>query len=204
MFVAALTVSSAHFIRLGNSQDTEHALEQAEEILKHFSHRTWQGKRYGLIIKKLSKSAKDYALAMERKERLARKTAMPELFSFNPPVPNSVPENNTSAVASEHNTVRNQSEDSTGFLHDHPTHTTEEALHMGETLLSYNSITDPSFWNSLQHENLWLPELYTTSSDILPPFQDGGNISWTETLSASRHDNAQSDMNNFDRVWGLD
>lgn len=85
VFVAALTVCSAYFGQLGNSKDAERAIQQADEILTHFGKHSRQGRRYGIILKKLSKAAVGYLQAVNQKERSSRNITMPELFRLNRP-----------------------------------------------------------------------------------------------------------------------
>ncbi|KAF2012454.1 hypothetical protein BU24DRAFT_411825 [Aaosphaeria arxii CBS 175.79] len=82
VFVASVTLCSAHAGRLGRMSDNEQAIQQAEAILKYFAKHTRQGRRYGRILQKLYSSARDYVKAIENKERHARSISMPELFSL--------------------------------------------------------------------------------------------------------------------------
>lgn len=82
-FVSALTICSAYFGRLGNLSENEHAIQQADEVLKHFTRNSPQARRYSLILTKLSKAALDYVSHLEHKQRVARNRLMPELFRLN-------------------------------------------------------------------------------------------------------------------------
>lgn len=83
-FVAALTVCSAYFGRLGLPEECEHAIQQADEILDHFVHNSPQAKRYRLILEKLSRAAVDYVKHLEQKNRAANNKLMPEIFRLHP------------------------------------------------------------------------------------------------------------------------
>ncbi|KAH8821928.1 hypothetical protein F5884DRAFT_107910 [Xylogone sp. PMI_703] len=82
-FVAALTVCSAYFSRLGDFEECKHAIQQANEVLQHFSRNSLQARQYNIILKKLSRAALDHVKALERKERADRPILMPELFRLN-------------------------------------------------------------------------------------------------------------------------
>ncbi|KUL82827.1 hypothetical protein ZTR_09615 [Talaromyces verruculosus] len=79
-FVSALTICSAYFGQLGNLNENEYAIQQADEVLKHFTRNSPQARRYSLILTKVSKAALDYVKYLEHKERVARNRLMPELF----------------------------------------------------------------------------------------------------------------------------
>ncbi|KAH8805406.1 hypothetical protein F5884DRAFT_678776 [Xylogone sp. PMI_703] len=83
-FVASLTVCSAYFGRLGALKECEHAIQQADEVLQHFSKNSPQARRYSMILKKLSKTAIDHVKRLESKEHASRNNLMPELFRLNP------------------------------------------------------------------------------------------------------------------------
>ncbi|RFU34091.1 hypothetical protein B7463_g2243, partial [Scytalidium lignicola] len=83
-FVAALTVCSAYFGRLGALKECERAIQQADEVLQHFSRNSPQARRYNMILKKLSRAALDHVKSLEYKEREYQNILMPELFRLNP------------------------------------------------------------------------------------------------------------------------
>jgi hypothetical protein len=83
-FVAALTVCSAYFGRLGVVEDYERAIQQVDEILQHFARNSPQARRNSLILKKLSKVALDYVKRLEHKGQAIQDILMPELFRLNP------------------------------------------------------------------------------------------------------------------------
>lgn len=83
--MSALTVCSAYFGQLGGLKEMEQAIQQADELLKYYTNHSPQAKRYGLILKKLSKAAIDCLKAMEDRERLMRNIVMPQLFKLNAP-----------------------------------------------------------------------------------------------------------------------
>lgn len=81
--MSALTVCSAYFGQLGNLNENEYAIQQADEVLKHFTKNSPQARRYSLILTKVSKAALDYVKYLEHKQRAARNRLMPELFRLN-------------------------------------------------------------------------------------------------------------------------
>lgn len=78
--MSALTICSAYFGQLGNLNENEYAIQQADEVLKHFTRNSPQARRYSLILTKVSKAALDYVKYLEHKQRVARNRLMPELF----------------------------------------------------------------------------------------------------------------------------
>ena len=82
-FVAALTICSAYFGRLGVLEEYGHVIQQADEILRFFARNSPQAKHYSLILKTLSKATLDYVKHLEHSEQAAQNTLMPELFRLN-------------------------------------------------------------------------------------------------------------------------
>ncbi|KAK6373652.1 hypothetical protein LTS17_008145 [Exophiala oligosperma] len=102
VFVSALTICSAYFGRIGNLCEMEKSIQQADEILAHFSKHSRQGKRYGLILKQLSKAAAGHLQSMKQRERQARSIMMPELFRLNLPASKGAPYTSTRTFGQSH------------------------------------------------------------------------------------------------------
>ena len=83
-FVAALTVCSAYFGRLGVLEECERAIQQADEVLRHFARNSPQAKRYGLILEKLSRAAICHVKRIGYREPAPQNKLMPELFRLKP------------------------------------------------------------------------------------------------------------------------
>jgi hypothetical protein len=92
--VSALTVCSAYFGRIGNLHETERAIQQADEVLTYFARYSRQGKRYGLILKKLSNAAVDYHQSLKQRHSKSRNIRMPEMFRLNLPLSGLVSDSN--------------------------------------------------------------------------------------------------------------
>lgn len=90
--MSALTVCSAYFGQLGNLNENEYAIQQADDVLKHFTRNSPQARRYSLILTKVSKAALDYVKYLEHKQRVARNRLMPELFRLNTAQSENVPD----------------------------------------------------------------------------------------------------------------
>lgn len=200
VFVAALTVCSAPLSSLGNSGDTDWAIQQAEEILDHFASYTWQGKRYGFIIKKLSKTAKDYAQALEKMRHSSRNTAMPEIFSLNRAVSGKL----NDAMGSADLTWglgRKAQYDPRGFSHVTSTYTAENEIQMGETIVSNSGITEPSFWAI---SPLWPPANYGSAADIFQTCKNKHDDSTTDSfLTSAIQSSFILDAERSSYIWGL-
>ena len=168
--MASLNIASAHVGRLGNVADNERAYQQAEEILAHFARHTRQGKRYGHILSRLYKAAKDYVTAIERKERRSRNIAMPALFSLGDK------NQQTNGI----NEMRSQET----CLPGSPFGQEPRPMPMAEFQPSSNSEASPSddpvhhleplLWGPSGPDGQWLTMDYATITDIIDSF--GGEI----------------------------
>jgi hypothetical protein len=201
IFVASLTVCSAHFGRLRDSADTEMAIQQAEEILKHFSRHTKQGKRYGLILKRLSKAARDYVRATEQRERLARNIAMPELFSLK--VSGSRGPRTSSASQPTWDLLPHKEPqvNSAQKLCPVPrfpidSRTTEETSALP---LEDIGFTDPILWS---RDQIMLGD-YTSISDILRSFNDNDLLTTDALTGEETCGGGNVALEDMDYIWGL-
>ena len=60
-------------------------MQQADELLTYFACHSRQGKRYGLIVKKLTRAAVEYHESLQQRQPNTRSLKMPEIFRLNPP-----------------------------------------------------------------------------------------------------------------------
>jgi hypothetical protein len=173
VFVAALIICSSHFSRLTSSRDIDSEIQRAQKILEHFARHTSQGKRYGLIIEKLSQAAKDYIQDLEKKDQSSQSMSMPELFSLHrPSAQGAQPNLHADALDASNTSCRNNSRyASVHYPHaDSAEAAAGDSLRMGETFLSYDDIVDPSFWNSPPNESLRLLTEHLSMTDIYQAF----------------------------------
>ena len=60
-------------------------MQQADELLTYFACHSRQGKRYGLIVKRLTRVAVEYHHSLQQRQLNTRSLKMPEIFRLNLP-----------------------------------------------------------------------------------------------------------------------
>jgi len=194
VFVASLTICSAHLGRLGYQASNELAIRQAEEILQHFSHHTRQGKRYGDILKKLYKAARVYREAVERRSSGAPTLEMPELFSLS----NSGREEawKTDDIPSERQEIVEQNQGD----RDGSDSSTESLVIPGNS-----TSIEAAFWGPAWQEGLWLTSPEISITDLIDSFNQTGGGSIADSMpftGIQGYTHATSHQSGH--IWGFD